>query len=352
MLNLSGQTVAVLGAGRSGQAAAALALHCGAAVTVYDGGDISHVPEGCEAVSRASAETGNEVSADLVVVSPGITTGGDFVQSFAKGSGALWGEVELAWRCYDGKVIGITGTNGKTTTTELVDLFVKAAGHSCAPCGNYGVPLSEIVLRDEVPDVVALELSSFQLETTVDFISIKGSRLRGLHNVENLNAAYAAVTALLDLSAEMAEVALEDYQPPAHRCELIRSVNDVEYVNDSKATNLHALESALHSQAGSTVLLAGGKEKGLDYQPLLPIMQEKVSFAVFFGEIAHSLAEIFKSVIPVEVSETLDEAVCAAQKHAKPGDTVLLSPGTSSFDQFSGYEERGDAFRSAVLALI
>jgi len=124
MLNLTGKTVAVLGAGRSGQAAAALATHCGAEVTIYDSRETA-------GAILATSETGKEINVDLVVVSPGIETRGDFVQSFAQGSGALWGEVELAWRCYAGHTIGITGTNGKTTTTELVRDLVEATGKSC-----------------------------------------------------------------------------------------------------------------------------------------------------------------------------------------------------------------------------
>ena len=141
MLDLTGKSVAILGAGRSGQAAAALASHCGAEVTIYDSRDVP-------GATLATPEFALKVKSDLVVVSPGIETLGDFVQSFAKGSEALWGEVELAWRCYSGHVIGITGTNGKTTTTELVRELVEVTGKSCVACGNYGVPLSEVVLYD------------------------------------------------------------------------------------------------------------------------------------------------------------------------------------------------------------
>ncbi|MBT6400437.1 MAG: hypothetical protein HOK04_11650, partial [Verrucomicrobia bacterium] len=286
MLNLTGKTAAVLGAGRSGRAAARLAEYCGARVTIYDS---------CEAEEAvlANPEIGLEVNADLVVVSPGIETNGEFVQSFAKGSGALWGEIELAWRCYSGKTIGITGTNGKTTTTELVRDLVEATGESCVACGNYGVPLSEVVLYDSPPSVISLELSSFQLETIIDFnpdvviwlnfspdhmdryfsideyreaklrifdnidadtpvvvrsgsqvpergrvttfstedeadwslsgddilcfgeafVSISETRLRGLHNAENLMAACAAVEGL---TSAIARDALSKYIPPEH----------------------------------------------------------------------------------------------------------------------------------------
>lgn len=426
MLDLTNKTVAVLGAGRSGQAAAVLALRCGAAVTIYDTGEIGTIPEGCQSVPGATPETGRSVSADLVVVSPGIVTGGEFVRAFAEGSGELIGEIELAWRCYGGKTIAITGTNGKTTTTELVDVLVRATGRSCAPCGNYGIPFSEIVLRDDVPEVVALEVSSFQLETIVDFkpdavvflnfaedhmdryssleeyreaklrifentdsqtpvvsrqgndlgevagklitfstdlpadwiyrdgeilspdetfIALEDTRLRGLHNTENLMAACAVVDGL---TPALAQAALKNYSPPVHRCELVSIVDGVEYLNDSKATNLHALESALRSQTRPTVLIAGGKQKGLDYRGLKPLLGEKTKLMVCFGEIGPALAVTFIDVVPCEAVDTLDEAVAKASESAEPGDTVLLSPGTSSFDQFPGYEARGDAFKAAV----
>ena len=418
MLDLTGKTVAVLGAGRSGRAAARLSERCGAEVTIYDSRE-------AEEAVLASPSKGLEVNVDLVVVSPGIETQGEFVQSFAKGSGALWGEIELAWQCYSGKTIGITGTNGKTTTTELVRDLVEATGKSCVACGNYGVPLSEVVLYDFPPEVISLELSSFQLETIVDFkpdvviwlnfspdhmdryhsieeyreaklrifknidddtpvvvragskvpesgcrttfsaegdadwslagedilccsnafVSISETKLRGLHNAENLMAACAAVEGL---TAEVAREALSKYSPPEHRCELVAIIDGVEYLNDSKATNLHALESALRSQTRPTILIAGGKQKGLDYQPLAPLLVEKAKAMITFGEIGEELSAIFSTTLPCRKVETLDEAVAAAATEASRGETVLFSPGTSSFDQFNGYEERGRAFKSAV----
>lgn len=418
MLNLTGKTVAVLGAGRSGRAAALLAEHCGARVTIYDS------REGKGAVV-ADSSTALEVNADLVVVSPGIETNGDFVQSFAKGSGALWGEVELAWRCYAGKTIGITGTNGKTTTTELVRDLVEATGKSCVACGNYGVPLSEVVLYEFPPEVISLELSSFQLETIVNFkpdvviwlnfsadhmdryhsigeyreaklrifaniddntpvvaragskipergsrttfssegeahwslsgdqilchgdsfVAISDTKLRGLHNAENLMAACSAVEGL---TAEVALEVLSKYSPPEHRCELVAIIDGVEYLNDSKATNLHALESALRSQTRPTILIAGGKQKGLDYQPLVPLLADRAKAMISFGEIGDELSSVFTTTIPCQTVETLKEAVAVAATDAVRGDTILFSPGTSSFDQFNGYEERGRAFKAAV----
>lgn len=422
MLNLTGKTAAVLGAGRSGRAAARLAEHCGATVTIYDSRET-------EKTVLANPEMGLEVNADLVVVSPGIETNGEFVQSFAKGSGALWGEIELAWRCYTGKTIGITGTNGKTTTTELVRDLVEATGESCVACGNYGVPLSEVVLYDSPPDVISLELSSFQLETIIDFnpdlviwlnfspdhmdryssieeyreaklrifdnisadtpvvvrsgsqvpergrittfsaegeadwslcgddilchgevfVSISETRLRGLHNAENLMAACAAVEGL---TSEVAREALSEYSPPEHRCELVAVIDGVEYLNDSKATNLHALESALRSQTRPVILIAGGKQKGSDYRPLTSLLAQKAKAMISFGEIGEELNSIFATTVQCRKVETLEEAVAMAAVMAERGETILFSPGTSSFDQFNGYEERGRAFKAALPQMI
>ena len=161
----------------------------------------------------------------------------------------------------------------------------------------------------------------------------------------------AACAVVEGITPEVAQAALVDYAPPVHRCELVGIFDQVEWLNDSKATNLHALEAALRSQNRPTILIAGGKEKGLDYQLLAPLLAEKVTQAIFFGEIGASIAVNFFDVVPCETVDTLEEAVKFAAQKTKPGDTVLFSPGTSSFDQFSGYEARGDAFKSAVLSL-
>jgi len=432
-MNLTGKTVVILGAGRSGRAAATLALREGATVRVHDAKSIEGMPEGVGLSPNVTEDTGRATSCDLLVISPGIDTFGPLVAAYSESAGEMIGETEFAARYYKGRIVGITGTNGKTTTTELVERILRAGGYDAAPCGNYGTPFSEIVLRDPVPTAASLELSSFQLETirtlrpdvsiwlnfapdhmdryptvqsyfdakfrifenqtetdtavvrageklppirsrivtfstedpTADWfsdgrhISRKGevvfdleasTRMRGLHNAENAMAAIAACEAL-GISLEAARSALDDYAPPLHRCELVRTLDGVEYLNDSKATNLHALESALRSQTRPVVLIAGGKEKGLDYAPVAPLLAKKAVAAVTFGQIGKPLAAIFAAAVPVEQTVTLAEALTAARRLAPRGSTVLLSPGTSSFDQFSGYEQRGDVFRELVLNL-
>ncbi len=148
------------------------------------------------------------------------------------------------------------------------------------------------------------------------------------------------------------KAAFKSYVPPPHRCELVRILDGVEYLNDSKATNLHALESALRSQTRPVVLIAGGKEKGLDYSPVVPLLKRKALAAVTFGQIARSLGEVLSVGVGTTVVGNLEEALDAARKLAPRGSTILFSPGTSSFDMFTGYEHRGNSFRKLVNELL
>jgi len=430
-MTLAGKIVTILGAGRSGRAAAALALREGASVPVWDAGAaeaFAGMSEGIALHPHATPEQAQPC--DLLVASPGIDTYGPLVAAFAQQAGEVIGEVELAARHYAGRIIGITGTNGKTTTTELIARILGHAGLGGTACGNYGLPFSEVLLQTNPPAVVALELSSFQLETIrslrpivavwlnfapdhldrypgveayfaaklrifknqtaadtavlrageslpplaaklVTFstqdesaewfsdgqrICQRGtlvldmehdSGLRGLHNAENAMAALAACQAL-DIPLAVMREALHGYSPPPHRCELVRTLDGVEYLNDSKATNLHALESALRSQTRPVILLAGGKEKGLDYSSVLPLLRDKALACVTFGQIAAPLMNLFAPAVTCQAVTTLAEALDVARALAPRGSTVLLSPGTSSFDQFAGYEQRGNTFRHLV----
>lgn len=432
-MELTGKHVAILGVGCSGRAAAALALREGARVSAWDHADVeafADMPAGVEIHPKATEDDGRGLIADLLVVSPGIDTYGSYVGAFSTHAGEVIGEVELAARLFQGRIVGITGTNGKTTTTELVARILAHASLGGTACGNYGTPFAEVVLQSVPPAAVSLELSSFQLETirtlhpvvavwlnfapdhmdryptveayraaklrifenqtaedtavvrageglpalvakrvtfsttddSADWYSEgctiehggetwihmeQDTALRGLHNAENLMAAMAACSAL-GISAPLMREALHGYAPPPHRCELIRTLDGVEYLNDSKATNLHALESALRSQTRPVVLIAGGKEKGLDYAPVVPLLVGKALGVVTFGQIARPLADLFSKAVPCESVSDLAAAVTAARSLAPRGSTVLLSPGTSSFDQFTGYEQRGNAFRDLV----
>ena len=432
-MNLHDLNIAVLGAGRSGRAAARLAMKHGGRVCVFDTSPaITGWPEDIPLHAGATQEDGHAFRADLVVMSPGIETDCPFVKSFGREGVETIGEMELASRFYRGKIIAITGTNGKTTTTSLVEKILLRAGKKAVACGNYGVPMAEVLLRDAVPDVLALEVSSFQLETIRDFhpdvavwlnfapdhmdrytavedyykaklhifdnqtendlavvrfgehlpalkalvrtfssespeadlyyreplvmegdsplLNLAGTSLSQRHNAENVMAAVLACRHL-GIPAETAAEVLEEFTPPSHRCEAVRSLDGVLWLNDSKATNLHALEAALKSQNAPVVLIAGGKDKGLDYLPLRPMLKEKVRACVVFGQIADQLYDSFSPAAPTEKAADVADCVEKARLLARPGDTVLFPPGTSSFDMFTGYAQRGQAFRDAVNAL-
>ena len=178
-------------------------------------------------------------------------------------------------------------------------------------------------------------------------VDLSGTRLRGKHNAENVMAAWAAGRQFGIDDRVIAEHVMA-YSPPAHRCELVKTIGGVDFVNDSKATNLHALESALRSLDGRVVLIAGGKQKGLDYTPLTGLVAERTRGVVLIGEIGEELKRCWGADADCRLAVGLDEAVGMAAELAEPGDVVLFSPGTSSFDMFSGYGARGDAFKEAV----
>jgi len=141
------------------------------------------------------------------------------------------------------------------------------------------------------------------------------------------------------------------YEPQPHRCEFVRTVGGVDYVNDSKATNLDALEKALLSQTKPVVLIAGGKDKGFRFETLRPIIEKRVKSVVLLGEMAARIAEDWKGAAKSEIATSLADAVDRAHAAADQGDVVLFSPGTSSFDMFKSYVDRGDQFRALVHAL-
>ncbi|MDA7926845.1 UDP-N-acetylmuramoyl-L-alanine--D-glutamate ligase [Verrucomicrobiales bacterium] len=435
-MNLKGQRVAILGAGGSGLAAAALALSCGAQVEAFDSGSSDKLSAAAVRFEElgVTLTTGKTALApsgrfDLTVMSPGIALTWSIARIFSGVSDELVGEIEFAYRANRTPIIAITGTNGKTTTTSLITEMLKGAGLKAVSAGNIGLPFSEVVTSGEDYDWVVLELSSFQLESistfaapiaiwlnfapdhmdrydtveayrsakerifinrssdavaivrkgedvadgwpriefsafddTADYfyserkIGQAGSNetfdfsaceLQGRHNAENLMVALAVADHLL-IDRQSVRSALQSFLPPAHRCEKVGVKNGVVFVNDSKSTNLHSLESALAGQDEPVVLIAGGKEKGLDFSTLSELVKATVKSAVCIGEIASSIADQWSASVPCECAANLELATEMAFAAAGEGGVVIFSPGTSSFDMFSGYEARGDAFRDAV----
>ncbi len=421
-MNVTHQKIAVLGAGRSGLAAARLARQRGADVVLLDSGKARETD--FQAVFGPDALE-FKAAIDLVIVSPGIDLRNAMVKQFTDRGLPVIGEIEFASRFWQQDIVGITGTNGKTTTTELTSHLLEGA----VAGGNYGKPFAEIVLDDPLAKVAVLELSSFQLESvdifrpgvsvwmnfapdhmdrydavedyrqaklrlfqnqtsedwailnavngpdielapkTVTFTAFQSgadftydggailfrgeevaqlaeTNLSGKHNAENLMAAMAVGFVRGVPFSRMREAAAS-YQPPRHRCERVGATGSgVLVLNDSKATNVHALESSLRALDGPLVLIAGGKDKGLDYSGLKTSLSNKVIQLIAIGEIRDQLVAESKPVCAADRADSLEEAVDLAFRQAPVGATILFSPGTSSFDMFTGYEHRGDVFCS------
>jgi UDP-N-acetylmuramoylalanine--D-glutamate ligase len=434
------QNLAVLGAGLSGSAAALLLRSEGANVTVLDSAEEKNLLRSTVDNLRAQSIRvicGPEADKDLstyqfAVLSPGIDPVSVLARGFSSRKIDIIGELELGWLFCGAAVIAITGTNGKTTTTELLAQMLNACGQRTIACGNIGKPLSEVSREKERFDLLTAEVSSFQLETirtfrpsislwlnfapdhldryrsveeyrlaklrifenqTEDDVAIVNAtenlpkirprkitfsaytnkadfrlsegvilyqnepvlrlgetKLRGAHNIENLMATLAAGM-VRGLSFERMAPSLRTYQPQPHRCEFVRELGDVVYINDSKATNLDAVEKALRAQTKPVVLIAGGKDKGFTFDPLRPLVQEKVRSTILIGEMAQSIARSWNGAARIDMAGSLADAVDQAHAAAKPGEVVLFSPGTSSFDMFKSYADRGDQFRALVQAL-
>ncbi|MEX1009941.1 MAG: UDP-N-acetylmuramoyl-L-alanine--D-glutamate ligase [Chthoniobacterales bacterium] len=433
-MDYTGKHAAVLGLGRSGQAAARLLLESGAAVTVLDSGDPAPRQATAELLSSRGARVvlGNDAlrcvqDFDFAVLSPGIDPVVPLARRPVEAGVPLLGEIELAFLSCLCPVVAVTGTNGKTTTTGLIAALLNAAGLKAEACGNIGLPFSEVASRSASLDAAVVEISSFQLETTDTFrprvavwtnfsanhldrypdvasyraaklrifdrqtaddyavvnaraelpalhatrltftaaraveadftldgdmilhrgapvLAMSETRLRGPHNAENLMAALGAGLCLgADLTSMLPGA--RSYTPLPHRGEFVREVDGVTWINDSKSTNLDALEQALRGTTGGVVLIAGGKNKGFDFAPLKDLVQARVHDAVLMGELREAIARDWAGAVPCHPVDSLVAAVGQARVLAQPGDTVLFSPGTSSFDMFGSYEERGDAFK-------
>jgi len=439
-LHYSNQNVAVLGAGLSGAAAALLLKAEGANVTVLDSADENKLLKSTIDNLRAQnirvicgpAADQDSGKYDFVVASPGIDPASALAQNFSSRKIDIIGELELGWRSGETPVIAITGTNGKTTTTEMLAQMLNDCGQKTIACGNIGKPLSEVAREKTKYDVLTVEVSSFQLETTRTFhpsialwlnfapdhldryrsvgeyraaklrlfknqtaddvaivnaveslpelrarkvtfsaytnradfrlaegaivfenkpvLRLNQTKLRGSHNIENLMATLAAGHAR-GLAFEKMVPPLCAYEPRPHRCEFVRQIGGVDYINDSKATNLDAVEKALLAQSKPVVLIAGGKDKGFTFEPLRELVKEKVRSTILIGEMADRIARDWDGAVKTELAASLADAVDRAHATAKSGEVVLFSPGTSSFDMFKSYADRGDQFRALVQAL-
>jgi UDP-N-acetylmuramoylalanine--D-glutamate ligase len=333
---------------------------------------------------------------DVVVKSPGVPGEAPLVVAARQRGLPVWSEVELGFRLLpDARFVGVTGTNGKTTTTELLGAIFRAAGRDVAVAGNVGTPLTSV----RTAAWVVCELSSFQLEDVDSFAcevavllnlepdhvdrhgSFEAYRdaklrifqrshvqvvprgmglpgiefaagdelpaeplIRGAHNRENAAAATTAARAT-GIADEHIAAALRTFPGVPHRLELVGERAGVRYVNDSKATNVAAALRALAAYEDEPVhLILGGSPKGEDFAPLAAAIRSNVRSVHLIGEEAARLGEM----IDAFDDGTLERAVAHAAELAEPGDVVLLSPACASYDQFENFEQRGDAFRALV----
>lgn len=448
---MESKRVMVIGLGLSGSAAAALLRKRGARVTAVDSADSAALrqeaarlrAEGTEVLLGATHAPDGDF--DLVVTSPGVPPTNPVLSEMSGRGVPIIGELELGYRYSLCLNIAITGTNGKTTTTELVEHLLKQNQTKTIAAGNIGLPVCSVVDQTAELDFLTLEVSSFQLETIQFFrpviavitnltadhldryasmeeyirakarifinqqafdwaiiqsealakmrdlglsipskvitfsatdpaadiyldrgllisridgwagplLDMDNCRLRGPHNAENLMAALAVGRVLRIGLSSMVE-ALKTYEPAAHRCEVVAEIDGVTYINDSKATNLDAVQKALLSvPAGAdnhanVWLIAGGRDKGLGFHDIGPLLSRKVKGAFLIGETREKLRAAWGLFTPCTLVNSLTDAVDEASNRAEPGDVVLLSPACSSFDQFRDYKHRGEVFRQAV----
>jgi UDP-N-acetylmuramoylalanine--D-glutamate ligase len=365
----------VVGLARSGTAAVR-ALHArGEEVVGVDAG----APAGLDELSEAGVELLLQTDglrelerARAVVKSPGVPAEAPAIaRARAEGIPVL-GDLELAWRLLPNEFIAVTGTNGKTTTVELIGHIHRQADLPVAVAGNVGTALSSLVGELDARATVVCEASSFQLEDTIAFApeaavllnltpdhinrhgtmaaytaaKLKLVGLRGEHNRQNAMAA-AAVCLARGIDPEAVRAGLRTFAGVPHRLEEVASREGVLYVNDSKATNVASTLVALRAFPDAPVhLILGGQGKGQDFADLRSAVEQSCRAVYLIGEDARLIAQALDGAgVAVHACGTLEQALQSAGAAAAPGDVVLLSPGCASFDQYADFEARGERFR-------
>jgi UDP-N-acetylmuramoylalanine--D-glutamate ligase len=437
--------IVVLGAGESGAGAAVLAKKMGFETFVSDMSAIKDKYKNMLDERGIDWEEGQHteekiLDADEVIKSPGIPDTAPMVQKLKAKGTPIISEIEFAGRYTQSKMICITGSNGKTTTTSLIYHIFKEAGYDAGLAGNIGNSLA-LQVAEEPHEYYIIELSSFQLDNMYDFraniaillnitpdhldrydncmqnyvdskmriiqnqtekdafiywnddpiikrelekydiksiqypfseLKEKGSigyieegqytievptpfnmeqeslSLTGKHNIYNSLAAGIASN-ISGIKKEDIRKSLSDFPGVEHRLEKVCTVGGVQYINDSKATNVDACWYALESMLTPTILIVGGKDKGNDYEPIKELVKKKCVGIVYLGADNQKLHDNFDGMgIPVRDTHSMKECVAACYDMAKPGDTVLLSPCCASFDLFKNMEDRGEQFKTLV----
>lgn len=442
-MNLKDKKVLVAGLGKSGMAAYELLKKMGALVSLYDGNKEMKIESVDVPLYLGDLPEEMFTGFDCAVFSPGVPLNIPAARYLIRNKVPVIGEIELAWLMERGQVIGITGTNGKTTTTTLTGEIMRAYNQKTFVVGNIGNPYTKEVLKSEKDSVTVAEISSFQLETIDTFapkvsavlnitpdhlnrhgtmenyidakISItknqgadqlcvlnyedevlrerarhmrcrtlffssrrklsqgmykdesgnlvmaedgrvilnqKETRLPGDHNAENIMAALLMVFEM-GVPEELAAEVVRNFQPVEHRVEFVKSVNGVDYYNDSKGTNPDAAIKGIQSMDRPTVLIGGGYDKGGDFSEWIRSFDGRVKRLLLLGATRERIAQNAKDCgfTDYQFVDTLEEAVSTASELAAAGDAVLLSPACASWDMFDSYEQRGNMFKELVNGL-
>lgn len=441
--------VVVVGAAKSGLSLARFLAGAGARVTLTDARPATELSPGVDGVAAlgVTMELGGHrdetlLSADLIAVSPGVPLSIAPLQRARREGVRIVAEVEVASWFLKGTIVGITGSNGKSTTTALAAHILAHAGLDAVACGNLGTPLTEMIEGDGPGRTYVVELSSFQLEGIETFRPhvavllnlspdhqdrypdmaayydakmrlfmnqaagdhavlgqddpevmarlsvVRGRRhffsrrgevengafvsgdalvlrrdgrdrrvmplsdlpLFGVHNQENVLAALL-VADLCGAPMPKAADGVRTFRGLPHRLEKVADRGGVAWFNDSKATNVGATVQSLRSFPGGVVLILGGKDKGGAFADLVPLIRGRVAHLILIGQARESIRAQIGAAAPITMAEDLQAAVEAARKVAPKGGVVLLAPGCASFDQYSGFEARGDHFRHLVQSL-
>lgn len=446
---LKDRRITVLGAGRSGLAVSCLLRRAGSDVFLSEAGSVSVAAErtlrgtGVEFEQEGHSE--RLLETDFIVTSPGVPSESWPLRRCREMGIPVYSEVEAAvWFC-QARIVAVTGTNGKTTTTSLTGHIFQSAGRRTWVAGNIGRPFSDVVEETGPDDVVVLEISSFQLDYISSFrpdvsvllnvtpdhldrygenmeayadskfricenqrpgdavvynmdderisgfisgineqhrpdnygftlndndgaagfvrdnalvlkidtneevlITMEELAMPGRHNAYNSLAA-AVAARVMEVRDDIVRESLSSFEGVPHRLEYVREVEGVQYINDSKATNVNAVWYALQSFSRPIVLIAGGRDKGNDYSSLKSLVSERVRVLISIGESADKVdAELGQYVEQQVKTESMADAVRYASLLARAGEAVLLSPACASFDMFENFEERGDAFKRLV----
>ena len=446
MLDIKNKKISIIGAVRSGLAAAKLAKILGAIPFVSDAGSEEKLKSSIEVLQKenidfeVSNHSDKVFDCDLMVVSPGVPSNAEVIKNALNKKIKIISELEFASSFCKGNVIGITGTNGKTTVTSLCHYLFTQCGKKSFGAGNIGLAFSEIAAEVKENEFVSLEISSFQLDLIENFrpkvamilnitpdhlnryensvekyalsklrvfenqdsedylilnkdsdllnqyfkkaksnilffstskkvtngcylkndevrfvrnniveFSCKVSDIfiKGEHNIQNAMAVIIAAK-IFNLDNDKIIEALKSFKGVEHRLELVREIEGVKFINDSKATNVDSVIVALKSFTQPIFLILGGQDKGNDYSMIEELVVEKVKKIYAIGSSAEKVFNYFHQKVKTEIKKDFDEVINAAISEARDGDIVLLSPACASFDMFDNYEHRGKVFKKIV----